>query len=288
MATAMRRSRLDKLDEVDLWLPIAFDFGHFLDDEDATGDCESTESLFKRLSYLDLHYVHSTEEGQGIEFRAHHTNKTYDKYVRQLLSLAPNLRTLWVEGPADYLFLNHSAFSASLRLKSLDLDSLSIGADDFSAVVRQSADTLEKLVMRGIYLTSGTWEEILVTMSELPLLVDFFIETCGYGTETADYRPPSLHHSQYDWFLETNRDEDLDALEGVLIRLQENKRRVYGDNYEAAELEQQTTQTKGIEPKQRLLRAWLEARFSIEDSGSEASDSWTEDSELFDIEYRNG
>ncbi|RSL85279.1 hypothetical protein CDV31_016589 [Fusarium ambrosium] len=285
MATAVRKSQLDKLDELHIWLPLAFDFGHFLDDNDATG--HSTGSLFKRLAYLDLHYEGSTDEHQGLEFRSHQPNIEYTKYLHQLLSLAPNVHTLWVEG--DDLLLNHSAISPSLRLKSLDLQWLSINASTLTAIVRQSIETLQRVVMRGIYLESGTWQEILSAMSELRLLVDFFIETCGYLQESraAHYRPsigPSANGPSYDpkyyFFIETIRRRDINTLRDVLVRMHKNKRRLHGDSYLAPAGLEGEAQMGDIELRAKVLRAYYRNRHCIEGTESGESEDESED-ELF-------
>ena len=103
--------------------------------------------------------------------------------------------------------------------------------------------------MRGVYLESGTWEEILLAISELPLVDSFFfIETCSYSfeSEAAHHRPSVLDHSEYGssydptygFLMETNRSSDIDALGDVLVRLHKNKCRLHGDSYgEAADLE---------------------------------------------------
>lgn len=275
MATAMRRSKLEKLDELHIWLPLAFDFGYFLDDNYGTG--YSTKALFERLAYLDLNYQESTGEGQGVGFRSHQPNEEYSKYVRQLVSLAPNVHTLWLEG--DHVLLDHTAFSPSLRLNSLDLQGLTMNASVLTAIIRQSNETLQKAVMRGVYLESGTWEEILSAMSELPLLVDFFIETCGYSfePEAAHYRSSVLNHHEYessydltyDFFMETKRSSDIDALGDVLVRLHKNKCRLHGDSYGEADVLKGEAQVGDLELRARLLKACVRKRFCIEGSESE-------------------
>lgn len=282
MATALRRSQLEKLDEVHLWLPLAFDFGYFLDDQEATS--YSTESLFKRLAYLDLRFQGSTDEGEGLEIRSHQPNEEYAKCMHQLLSLAPNVHTLWLEGD---LILDHSAFSPSLRLKTANLESLYMHATALTAIIRQSMETLEKVVMRGVYLESGTWEEIMLAMSGLPLLVDLFIETCGYCNRTDVtshcHRPVPGHTENgssydptYDFIIETGRSGDIDALGNVLVRMHKNKCRLYGDSYGGADLEG-GAQIGDNELGARLLKEYVRKRFGTEGSESEMSDSESED-----------
>ncbi|KAJ4168392.1 hypothetical protein NW754_002264 [Fusarium falciforme] len=247
LATAVRRSELDKLDELDLWLPLAFDFGYFLDNEDAD-DC-SSKPLFRRLRYLDLRYEQSTEEGEGIEFRWMYPNQEYDKYIRKLLPLAPNIRALWLQG-SDALMLDRSAFSPSHRLRSLNLESLSMTGDAFCTIVHQSMETLERVVVRGVYLESGRWKKILLEMCKLPLLTHFYIETCGYQAEgeSAHFNPSDLGSRPEDSIIETTESDDLDAWRALLKRLRENKLRIHGIDYsEEDELEDLRAEREEIE-----------------------------------------
>jgi hypothetical protein len=195
---------------------------------------------------------------------------------------------LWVEG--DDLLLDRSAFSPSLRPKLLDLQNLSISATALTEIVRRCNETLQKVVMRGVYLEPGTWEEILLAMSELPLLVDCFIETCDYGRESAHYRPsvePSENSSScnptYDFFIETNRSSDVNALGDVLVRIHKNKCRLHGDSYSTPAGLEGEAQMKDSKPRARLLRAYVRKGYCIEGSESEESEDDLEN-ELFAFE----
>lgn len=286
LATAMRRSQLDRLDEVDLSLPLAFDFGHFLDDDDDNDDDtkpHSTRALFQRLKHLRLTYEHCTDEGEGVEFRWRQPNEEYDKYIRQLLLLAPNIHSLTLQG-SDVLMLDQPAI-APLRLRSLDLQSLSITGDAFTALIQQSI-ALEDVILRGVYLESGTWKEILSAMSQLPI-TSFYIETCGYQIEgeNGDFRPLSPGFRPSDAFIETTEADDLDACEAVFSQVQENKRQIYGSKYdEAADVERRGVELRTIEMKWDALTEFMKRRHAAEVSEDESSEVEITDTEASDSE----
>ncbi|KAH8650448.1 hypothetical protein BGZ61DRAFT_577923 [Ilyonectria robusta] len=286
LATAMRRSQLNRLDEVDLSLPLAFDFGHFLDDDDDNDDDtkpHSTRALFQRLKHLRLTYEHCTDEGEGVEFRWRQPNEEYDKYIRQLLLLAPNIHSLTLQG-SDVLMLDQPAI-APLRLRSLDLQSLSITGDAFTALIQQSI-ALEDVILRGVYLESGTWKEILSAMSQLPI-TSFYIETCGYQIEgeNGDFRPLSPGFRPSDAFIETTEADDLDACEAVFSQVQENKRQIYGSKYdEAADVERRGVELRTIEMKWDALTEFMKRRYAAEVSEDESSEVEITDTEASDSE----
>ncbi|KAH7176201.1 hypothetical protein EDB81DRAFT_772111 [Dactylonectria macrodidyma] len=283
LATAMRRSQLDKLDEVDLSLPLAYDFGYFLDDDQTDTGGYSTRALFQQLKYLSLHYGQSTDDGEGIEFRYRVSNEKYDKYIRQLLPLAPNIHSLKLKG-SDILMLDQSAFSP-LCLRSLSLESLSIDGDAFTALIQQST-ALDEVILRGVYLESGTWKEILSAMSQSPI-TSFYIETCGYQREgeSADFCPPNPGSRPDDAYIETTEADDLDACEAVFSRLRKNKRRLYGSTYnEAADLERRSAEREQIEFKSAVLDEYLKRKFAAEEAAEEDDTFGSSDTETTDTD----
>jgi hypothetical protein len=236
LSTAIYRSGLKNLVELDLSLPLAYDFGHFLGD-DENGGPYSPKTFFKQLKRLSVHYGHCTEDGEDLEFRYEQPNDKFDKYVRQLLPLATNLDTLKVKGP-DVLVLDSSALEP-LNLELVDLQSLSITGGALTALFQRST-ALREVVLMGVYLESGTWEEILTALSKTTISA-FYIETCGYQKEgdALQYVPTdrSDQVNGEDSYIETNRTEDIDACELVFARVHENMRKIYGSRYDQAAAE---------------------------------------------------
>ncbi|KAF5588638.1 hypothetical protein FPANT_6556 [Fusarium pseudoanthophilum] len=236
LATALYRSGLKNLEELDLSLPLAYDFGHFLEDDDEGGPA-SPKEFFKRLKRLSVHYGHCTEEDEDLEFRYNQSNHKFDRYLRELIPLATNLDTLKVKGP-DVLVLDLLSLEP-LTLEVLDLQSLSITGEALIALFERST-ALREVVLMGVYLESGTWVDILTALSKTTL-TDFYIETCGYQKEGDTILRVPINQmdqaNQDDSYIETNRSEDLDACELVFARVHENMRKIHGDKYDEAAAE---------------------------------------------------
>lgn len=294
LATAMCTSQLNKLNEVDLSLPLAYDFGHFLNhDTNEHGDNNdkkghSMAALFQRLKYLKLYCGLSTEDGEGIEFRYRQPNDEYRDNIRQLLALAPSIHSLKVEG-SESLVLDQPELSP-LRLRSLSLNSMSMPGNALAALVQQST-ALTNVVLRGVYLESGTWKEILLPISQSPI-ISFFIQSCGYEAEgeSGIFCPEDPGSRLGDAYIETTQEDDLDACDAVFTRLQENKRQKYGSSYdEAAELERIRIEAGELEVRWKFLNEHLRTTFAgqaTEDDSShdEITDSEESDSEESDSE----
>ncbi|KAF5006736.1 hypothetical protein FDECE_6913 [Fusarium decemcellulare] len=271
-ATAMRRSRLDMLDEVDLSLPLAYDFQYFLEDEQGDTDGHTASALLQRLKYLSLHYGQNTDDGEGIEFRYQQPNVKYDKYIRELLPLARNIHTLKLKG-SDVMVLDQLALS-HLRLRSLDLQSLSITGEALVSVFQNSL-ALKEAILKGVYLESGNWKDILTAMNQ-PQIMSFEIESCGYQIEglSGHIRPEYNMEKPDHPYIETNEASDLDACHALFSQVRENKRRIYGSDYdEAADLKRERTERELIEFKTELVKEWAKRQIAAEEAEEEDSGS---------------
>ncbi|RSL85082.1 hypothetical protein CEP52_016247 [Fusarium oligoseptatum] len=286
LATALRRSQLNKLDELDLSFPLAYDFGCFLEDVDT--DDYSSKALFKKLKYLRIHSGRATDDGEGIEFRYQTPNQEFDKYIRQLLHLAPNVHSLALKG-SDFLVLDDSAFPP-LHLQSLNLQSLSATSDALVSLVQQSP-ALERVIITGVYLESGTWKDILVPLSQSAIMF-FYIETCGYQMEgeSAHFRPADFADHPDAPYIETTEADDIDACEAVFRRVRENKKRKYGSDYdEAADIQLKEDQRELVEFKTRVLYEYVKRQYNADEAtdaeeSGDYSDSMT-DSESEDSDF---
>ncbi|KAM0354786.1 hypothetical protein ACHAPU_000607 [Fusarium lateritium] len=232
-ATAICSSGLDKLEELDLSLPLAYDFGHFLDDGNEP-EGYSKAALFQQLKRLRIDCVGFIDHGEGLEFRFEQPNSEFDVFIRRLLPLAPNLETLVVEG-SDVLNLDSSSL-APFRLQRLHLNGASPTGDAFINLLRRSTALCE-VVLRGVYIASGTWEAVLSALSQTSI-THFHIETCGYQMEgeSALFVPADdSEQANGDYsYIETNRAADLEACESVFARVHENMRRIHGSRYDQA------------------------------------------------------
>ncbi|KAL6407578.1 hypothetical protein AUP68_08597 [Ilyonectria robusta] len=236
LATAMRTSQLDKLNEVDLSLPLAYDFGHFLNhDTNKDGENHDTKghsmaALFQRLKYLKLRCGLSTDDGGGIELRHLQPNEEYNENIRQVLALAPNIHSLKVTGSGS-LILDQPELSP-LHLRSLTLKSMSIPGNPLIPLIQQST-ALSDVVLERVHLESGRWKDVLLAMSQSSI-ISFHIESCGYEAEgeSGVFQPKDQLLPSTDVYIETTEADDLAACEAVFARMLENRRQKYGSDYD--------------------------------------------------------
>lgn len=231
LATAICRSHLNKLEELDMILPLAHDYGHFLHDDDDPEWC-SKKAFFGHLKRLRVAYSKCAEDGQGLEFRREQPNREYDKYVQQLLPLASNAESLQVRG-SDVLRLTPASMS-QFHLKELQLDSVSVSGKVLAKLFAQSPD-IQKVNIRGVFLEGDTWEEPLKVLSKSRIKM-LWIETCAYhgDGESGQYAPEELRFAKTgnESFIASLRPEDHEALELVFKRIHQNMRQIKGDSYD--------------------------------------------------------
>ncbi|KAM0201476.1 hypothetical protein ACHAQI_011270 [Fusarium lateritium] len=280
IGTAMYKSGLDKLEELDLSLPLAYDFGHFLDIDDEP-KIHSARAFFKQLKRLKVCYKQSTEQGRGLEFRAHQRNQDYDKNVRQLISLGVNLESLAVVGPGnDVLKLDSTAF-ASLEPKSLDLKCLAITGEALSDLFNR-CKTLQKVALTRIYLMSGTWEDALKPLI-LSHITSFHMETCVYDKvgESAEYIPLfRREQTEADaGYIETHRASDIATCKSVFARVHENMSQIHGSCYDitAAEVQREANHTETVR-RRASLRSHL-----LDFEGDTSDDDWDTTSSMDEV-----
>ncbi|KAH6951868.1 hypothetical protein DER45DRAFT_636081 [Fusarium avenaceum] len=280
LATAMYRSGLDKLEELHLLLPLAYDFGHFLDMDDEP-KAFSANAFFQQLKRLKVGYQHSTEPGMYLEFRVNQSNQDHNQNVRQLISLGVNLDSIAVAGPKnDVLRLNSTAVP-QLELKSLDLESLAITGEALCDLLYRS-NTLREVSLTGIYLGSGTWEDALKPLS-LSHITSFRLENCAYDRagESVEFCPLTRREqSEVDAsYIETNRAGDIEACKSVFARVHENMRQIHGSSYDVIAVEAQRA-AKHMSKVRRRASRWNRL-FGFE--GSTSDDDWDTTSSMDEV-----
>ncbi|KAI1042107.1 hypothetical protein LB505_007212 [Fusarium chuoi] len=197
LATALFRSGLENLEELDLSLPLAYDFGHFLEDDDDGGP-HSPQAFFKRLKRLSVHYGHCTEEDEDLEFR-----------LEPLTLEVLDLQSLSITGESLIALFQRSTALREVVLMGVYLES-GTWVDILTA--------LSKTTLTEFYIETCGYQKDGETILRVPV-------------------NPTAQAKQDDSYVETNRAEDIDACDLVFARVHENMRKLYGSRYDQAAAE---------------------------------------------------
>ncbi|RAL11844.1 protease inhibitor [Aspergillus homomorphus CBS 101889] len=185
IVNALRYVNLPYLEGLELYFPIAHDFGYFFPNH-STPLRIPMEDLLHGLKYLALHVTAFTKElGQRylktpvLPAHAALPNDLHAAHLLRLVELAPNLEALWISS-TDVLPFYTIHFSPALHLTSLCLSRVLITFDHFHALIDQCKDSLKHIELSLVQLHSGTWYMVLTQLRQLPHLIDFSINSCGY------------------------------------------------------------------------------------------------------------
>ncbi|KAL3450280.1 hypothetical protein BJX65DRAFT_305125 [Aspergillus insuetus] len=186
IVTALRYVALPRLEGLELFFPIAHDFGYFFPDH-STPLHIPMENILRRLKYLALHVTaYTKEEGQRywrtpvLPAHAALPNDLLAAHLFRLVELAPNLVALRICS-TDVIPFHNIHFSPSLHLTSLCLSRVLITFDHFRALTNQCREHLKHIQLSLVELHSGgTWNAVLTQLTQLPHLVDVSINSCGY------------------------------------------------------------------------------------------------------------
>ncbi|KAI9643784.1 hypothetical protein NHQ30_007134 [Ciborinia camelliae] len=107
-------------------------------------------------------------------------NDKHANYLSRLVELATNLDSLTIRC-TDIVNLDTIRFPCTMHLESLCLSSVAIPSEKFLALIEQSKESIRIVELWLVKLNSGTWQDILLPMSELLHLIDFQIESSGYS-----------------------------------------------------------------------------------------------------------
>ncbi|KAK8108157.1 uncharacterized protein PG998_010170 [Apiospora kogelbergensis] len=151
-------------------------------------------------------------------------NPRYFEYMTGLLELAENLQSLALRS-TEALNIGELTVPGSWHLRSLSLTRISFSAEKIGALVHQSYGCLESIELLECELTAGsTWEGVLGRLCELPRLISFQMQQCGYAT-TDDSIGPALDYilKRDDQPIETYHVEDQAALGRLKFHVNANR-----------------------------------------------------------------
>ncbi|RAK80008.1 protease inhibitor [Aspergillus fijiensis CBS 313.89] len=185
VVAALRYVNLPCLEGLELFFPLAHDFGDFFPIH-STPLHIPMKDLLHGLKFLALHLTAYTKElGQRywktdvLPTHAALPNDLHAAHLLRLVELAPNLQALSISS-TDILPFYAIHFSPALHLTSLCLSRVLITFDHFRALIEQCKDNLKHIELSLVQLHSGTWHAVLTQFRQLPHLIDFSINSCGY------------------------------------------------------------------------------------------------------------
>ncbi|KAJ5660184.1 hypothetical protein N7507_006635 [Penicillium longicatenatum] len=227
--TALLYAPLSSLVELQLFFPIANDFGKLFPAE--TSSLRTPiESILRRLRYLGL-YVRDYTGTQDQRYdkqsvlpeHAALPNNAHSAHLFKIVKLATDLESLAIAS-SDYLTFDDPELLSQNRLRCLKLKSLSISSDGLLALVFQSRETMRYISLFQVQLSSGTWQHVLSELYHLPHLLQFSIKSCGYSfTGTSSHLASEIPPIDFPEAIETHNSLDKSALKTLRYQVNLNK-----------------------------------------------------------------
>lgn len=231
VASVLRYVPLPNLTELEIKFPITHDFGRFFPTNPSFLQIP-TRDIVQRLRHLGLYVCAYTDQHDQRHWLtpilpeyAALPNDNFASRLFRIAEIAPNLESLAIHS-VNILDIDFLAFPYSLCLRSLCLGGVSISSDILLLLFDQSAKRIKYIDFWLVKLKSGTWQQVLLHMCKLPLLLDINIDFGGYSTtgsssHLASRIAPDPHYRPN---IETENSLDFSAL-GVLQR-QVNSNRI--------------------------------------------------------------
>ncbi|KAG8673784.1 hypothetical protein FPOAC2_07256 [Fusarium poae] len=271
---AIIRSGLNKLEELDLSLAVAQDFGHFLNNENEA-ESSATKEFFQQLKRLRVHVAWHNETRLTLSrtserpFPETEWNQVHAENVQKLLSLASNVESLKV-GSISYLSLGASSLPHS-NLRSLQLHRVRVAGEALASLINR-CQSLERLDFFEPCIESGTWEDIFTALTRTSIIdIDFMY--CLYWDVYSQNRRCIYHPV----FVRTDRIEDVKACELMYTQLHENLCRIYGINYAEHRLGRDRPADHAAELRKLLEHGHTDTEISTSLSTTNFDDEYDDD-----------
>jgi hypothetical protein len=226
----LRYVPLPNLTELVIKFPITYDFSRFFPSRINSLQIP-IEDVVKHLRHLGLSVCAFTDSADSryrqtsiVPEYAALPNNIYAPHLFRMVESASNLESL-ILSSVNILDIDIIAFPSSLCLQSLYLGGVSISSPNLLALINQSAHKIKYVNFCLLKLQSGTWQEVLLQMCELPHLLDINIDCSGYSltgssSHLADRLPPIPGYCPN---IETMHDLDLNALGNLQWRVNSNR-----------------------------------------------------------------
>jgi hypothetical protein len=232
VTSVLRYVPLPNLKELEINFPITHDFGRFFPNYPSSLQIPIRD-IVHRLRHLGLYVCAYTDQRDQrfwlkpiLPENAALPNDHFASRVFRIVEIAPNLESLAIHS-VNILDIDFLTFPSSLCLRSLQLGGVSISSITLLFfLLNQFAKRIRYIDFWFVKLKSGTWQQVLLHMCKLPLLLDINFDYVGYSptgssSHLASIRDPDPHCPLN---IETEHSFDLPAL-GVLQR-QVNSNRI--------------------------------------------------------------
>jgi hypothetical protein len=146
------------------------------------------EHIAERLRHLSVEFCgHEGNSGDLNETsslpaaKSEFSNMICSFQTFRLVELAKNLDTLYLRSIETFNLegLNLGHFR---NLHALYLARVAISAESLLSLVEGCKESLKRIALERVELNSGTWETVLIRMSQLPSLRYIYIDGVGYST----------------------------------------------------------------------------------------------------------
>lgn len=186
VVSILRDVPLRNLAELEVSFPVTHDFGRFFPNRINSLQIP-IEDVLQQLRHLRLNVCAYTDSADQ---RYSHTpilseyaalpNGTYAPHLFRMVESAPNLQSLMLSS-LNILDIDSVAFPSPLCLQCLYLGGISISSHVLLSLISQSKQEMKYIEFWLVKLNSGTWEQVLLEMCELPRLLDINIDSVGYS-----------------------------------------------------------------------------------------------------------
>ncbi|OJJ32606.1 hypothetical protein ASPWEDRAFT_42624 [Aspergillus wentii DTO 134E9] len=220
---------LPKLRDLTLALPLTASFRSFLAVPDR--EQEAIHNVLKQLEHLRVEICDNTGSGGKrymrtplSEAKSVLPNREHASHLFNCIELAGSLTSLEIRS-TDVLDLDTLSLSNQDHLQILSLCNVSISSDCLISLLGQCTDTISRIAFNRVELKSGTWQDILCRISQLPSLQYFSIVSSGYS-KTGESCDLSLGFSlmmDASRDIETCNPLDYNALGDVQRRVNRNR-----------------------------------------------------------------
>jgi len=218
LAQSLHNNPLPKLRELSLSFPVITEDGRFRDGFSSTAPI-TIEQVVRRLEHLEI--FHSDDLNGDRRWVSSRPLLRFQP-LSKIIEAAENLTSLHI-GSANLLTLHNLDFSSLNRLHTLQIKGAAISCEDILSLMDICSEAMCRIRLNDVQLRSGTWEDVLLRISQLPSVQWFRLSWCGYARdgESSHLIPPlgpSVNH-----YIASTHTADYAALRDLKQKVNDNR-----------------------------------------------------------------